>query len=326
MSGLVKNVPAWSDDVVCIVGMHRSGTSLIAQLLKQSGLYLGSEDSLLGGNVGNQDGHFENLGFIELHDAILKHFGGSWEFPPDLPYGWQNAASLDPLRSRARDLVRSLAAKPPWGWKDPRTSLMVPIWRSLIPNLRFVICLRSPLAVATSLQVRNKMPLTRGVYLWHRYLRASLADTEGCKRLLVFYDDYFKSPEREVTKLFDFCGLRPTGDVAALAATIRADLRHQPSDIAALLACDQIPSETKLLYLGLRGLELSGEDLLSQDANFDERLFKLLSLLDNAAQHQVHRRMPHPLEIISPASALLPVFADLRCRAGRRSSWRNCCS
>src|SRR5512132_1949060 len=105
----VANRMSVRDDVVCIVGMHRSGTSLIAQILKQSGLYLGSEDNLLGSNVGNPDGHFEHLGFIELNDAILKHLGGSWEFPPEFQPSWENAASLEPLRSRARGLLQTFS-------------------------------------------------------------------------------------------------------------------------------------------------------------------------------------------------------------------------
>jgi hypothetical protein len=287
MSGRADTVAAGGDDAVCIVGMHRSGTSLIAQLLKQSGLYLGSEDRLLGGNVGNRDGHFEHFGFIELNDALLAHLGGSWEFPPELPSGWEQAAALEPLRSRARDLLRSFAGKSPWGFKDPRTTLLLPFWRSLIPNLCFVVCVRSPLAVANSLKARNKMPLGRGAYLWDRYLRASLADTANSRRLVVFYDHFFNDPEREIAALLDFCRLPANGGAAALAATIRADLRHQHSDISELLACDQISHEIKLLYLGLRGLASSGEILPTDQSGADNAIADLLRLLDDSAQHQL---------------------------------------
>ena len=286
MSELANTVAGRGEDVICVVGMHRSGTSLIAQILKQSGLYLGPEDTLLGRNVGNQEGHFEHTGFIELNDALLKHLGGSWEFPPELPSGWENAASLEPLRSRARELLRSFAGKSPWGWKDPRTTLLLPFWRSLIPNLRLVVCVRSPLAVANSLHARDKIAPARGAYLWDRYVKASLVDTEGCRRLIVFYDRYFKNPETEVAVLLDFCALRPSASTAA-AATIRAELRHQPSDTAALLACDQIARETKLLYLGLRGLELSGDDLASANSDSYKTITEFLRLLENPAQQQI---------------------------------------
>ncbi|HET7005668.1 MAG TPA: sulfotransferase [Candidatus Binatia bacterium] len=274
------------DEAVCIVGMHRSGTSLITQLLHQSGLYLGSEDSLLGSNVGNQHGHFEHLGFIELNDAILKQLGGTWEFPPELKSGWENSTSLDPLRSRARDLLHSFSGKSPWGWKDPRTTLLLPFWRSLIPDLRFVISVRSPLAVAKSLHDRNKMPLTRGAYLWDRYTRASLADTESGRRQVVFYDRFFKYPEQEVSTLLKFCGL-PATDPAVVAATIRPELRHHQSDMAALLACDEIAIETKLLYLALRGIGLSGDDLAGRDSGADKTISELLRLLERMPQHQL---------------------------------------
>ena len=274
------------DAVVCIVGSHRSGTSLIAQLLKQSGVYLGSEDNLLGSNVGNQAGHYEHLGFIELNDAILKQLGGSWEFPPELQSGWERANSLEPLRCQARDLLQTFYGKSPWGWKDPRTTLLLPFWRSLIPNLRFIICIRSPLEVANSLRARNKMPLSRGGYLWERYLKASLADTDGCRRLVVFYDHFFKHPEREVAALLDFCNLRPSGPSAALAATVRGDLRHQRNHIAALLTCDEISIESKLLYLGLRGLGVSADDWPTHGSVSDKTLTELLRLLETP-QHQL---------------------------------------
>jgi len=287
MSELTHSISARAEEVVCIVGMHRSGTSLIAQILNQSGLYLGPEDSLLGGNIGNQDGHFEHLGFIELNDALLKHLGGRWEFPPEFPFGWENSDSLEPFRSRARELLQTFAGKSPWGWKDPRTSLLLPFWQSLIPRLRLVICVRNPLAVANSLEVRNQIPLTRGAYLWERYSRASLADTRSGRRLLVFYDQFFENPERQVAALLNFCGLPVSAGAKSLAATIRSDLRHQQHDIPALLECDQISSEAKLLYLGLRGLELSREDLQSRELTADKAIFQLLRLLNDPASHQL---------------------------------------
>jgi len=126
------------------------------------------------------------------------------------------------------------------------TTLLLPFWRSLIPNLRFVICVRSPLAVANSLQARNKVPMTWGVFLWERYLRASLAATASCRRLVVFCDYYFNKPEREIAALLDFCCLRPSGGGCPGHHPRRSS--HQQSDLSELLAFDQISNETKLLY------------------------------------------------------------------------------
>lgn len=85
----------------------------------------------------------------------------------------------------------------------------------------------------------------------------------------------------------DFCRLRANSGAEALAVTIRTDLSHQRSDTAELLACDQIPNETKLLYLGLRGLASSGEIAPSDLSGADNAISDLLRLLDDSAQHRL---------------------------------------
>jgi len=70
----------------------------------------------------------------------------------------------------------------------------------------------------------------------------------------------------------DFCRLRANGGAEALAVTIRTDLRHQRSDTAELLACDQISNETKLLYLRLQGLAAAGEISPSDESGTDNAI------------------------------------------------------
>lgn len=69
-------------NAICTIGMHRSATLMIPRLLHQCGLYLGTEDQLLGAHYGNPEGHFEPTGFLNIDDARLRHLDGSWEFPP----------------------------------------------------------------------------------------------------------------------------------------------------------------------------------------------------------------------------------------------------
>jgi hypothetical protein len=54
--------------VIC--GMHRSGTSLTASLFGGAGVNLG--DRLVGPNVGNSLGHFEDVSFLEFHMRVLR--------------------------------------------------------------------------------------------------------------------------------------------------------------------------------------------------------------------------------------------------------------
>ena len=59
----------------------------------------------------------------------------------------------------------------------------------LLPDLRFVLCVRNPLDVAASLQKRDGMTLDAAADLWLAYVAASFAHTAGTPRLVVWYDD-----------------------------------------------------------------------------------------------------------------------------------------
>src|SRR5687767_5556789 len=116
-------------DVICIIGMHRSGTSMIARLLSLCGLYLGPDEEMFGPNEGNPDGHFEHVGFLRIDEALLEHFGGSWERPPRFGSGWQNDPALTKFVSTAKALIGSFPVDSPWGWKEPRTTLLLEFWK-----------------------------------------------------------------------------------------------------------------------------------------------------------------------------------------------------
>lgn len=175
--------PAAHSPVLVIGGMHRSGTSLVASLCHGAGLYLGHR--LMGAAHGNAAGHFEDLDFVELHERILVANGlGSEGFTtdsrPEVPDGLADqAAALVAAR-------RGVAA--PWGWKDPRTVLLLDFWAEAIPEARFLLVFRPPWEVADSLFRRgdptffHNPPLALAV--WEHYnallLEFSVRHPERC--------------------------------------------------------------------------------------------------------------------------------------------------
>ena len=100
---------------VCIIGMHRSGTSMVARLLQQCDLYLGPEYQLLGPDSANPEGHFEHTGFLKIDDALLRYFGGSWDFriPVPPPSGRRRRLPLGPRPVEASDLGGARGPAPP---------------------------------------------------------------------------------------------------------------------------------------------------------------------------------------------------------------------
>lgn len=279
-----------SREVICIIGMHRSGTSMVARLLRDAGLYLGPDDLLLGANSGNPDGHFEHTGFLEINDALLRHLGGAWDTPPSLEPGWESDASLDDFRAKAKTLVATFPGDTSWGWKEPRTSVLLPFWKSIITNLRFVICVRNPLDVARSLATRNQLAVDHGAHLWNRYMRSAIQDTEGFPRCLVFYEDFFQGDTTGTRQLLKFCGLDSTESLMWLGDGIRSDLRHHQAVISELLEESSVLEYPKILYLGLRALSVCEPTAKApKGASSDgiSRFFKLLEAFCN--QDQVGR-------------------------------------
>jgi hypothetical protein len=67
---------------VVILGMHRSGTSMVAEALASGGLYVGETAELLSGQEDNPHGFWEREDVVALNDAILSDNEATWYCPP----------------------------------------------------------------------------------------------------------------------------------------------------------------------------------------------------------------------------------------------------
>ena len=129
-----------------ISGMHRSGTSLTASIVAAAGIHLG--DELMAAGSGNPRGHFEDLAFYQLHQRILAANGLSLE-----GFTCHETIVVPPAaRAEATELIgRRRANARPWGWKDPRTVLMLDFWAELLPEACWLFVVRPPENVVDSL-------------------------------------------------------------------------------------------------------------------------------------------------------------------------------
>lgn len=240
--------------VVCVLGMHRSGTSFITRALNILGVDLGPEDHAMKPRADNPQGFSEHQPITDLNDEILTMLGGSWHTPPSPAPGWARDPRFDDLKGRAaRLLEEDFGQSPVWGWKDPRTCLTLPFWQQLVPSMRYVICVRSPLDVALSLQARDGFGIEKGGALWVDYVSAALTQTSGEPRILVSYDDLIERQDVEVDRLAAFIG-RPssiTSSQPAVQSATDRTLRHHRTQIGAVISEPQLPFASKALYLSL---------------------------------------------------------------------------
>ncbi len=234
--------------VVCIAGMHRSATSMVAHLLNLNGIYLGNEADLVPASFDDTDGFWGNRQFVLLNDEILAGFGGAWDLAPNLPAGWEMHFQLVPVRIKAAQLIKQFEGHENWGWKDPRNSFTIPFWKQLIPDLKVVICLRNPLEVARSLGKRNLTSSALGLNLWLSFNKYLLASVAPENRIITHYDTYFGEPRSELRRILKFLHVPYSEETMNKAVrAISTPLRHNHVTLSELLD-ERPPKELLEVY------------------------------------------------------------------------------
>ncbi len=221
---------------VVVLGMHRSGTSMLAALLAEAGLHVGTADDFPPADAHNRKGYFELLDVWAIDEVLLRLLGATWDAPGDVDFARLRPRDRELLAARARQVVARLDREGPWVVKDPRLSLLLPFWRPLLTRPIAVLLHRDPHAVARSLAARDGMVLERGLALWERYNRAALAASAGMPRLVVAQRDLLADASATMARVV--AGLTRVGVAglavpapATLASTVAPELvHHRPGD------------------------------------------------------------------------------------------------
>lgn len=246
-----------SASMVCVLGMHRAGTSATTGVLSRLGIDLGPPEHLMIAREDNPVGFFEHQALSDLNDEILHRLGGSWHEPPVLSTGWQDDPGLLDLRERAARLLREeFGSASRWGWKDPRTCLTLPFWQPMLPDVRYVLCVRSPFDVARSLRARNGFSIRKGIALWMQHMTAAVRHLASAPVLLMVYNDLVEQTEVEVGRLEAFVGswAQGSGSREAAVRSITDRLRHYQSEPDDLFASEGVWHDASAFYAVLRAL------------------------------------------------------------------------
>lgn len=243
---------------VCVLGAGRSGTSLVAEVIASFGIDLGPQESMHGADDGNPRGYWEHRKINELNDAVLARLGGDVLNPPLSDPGWERAPEMAAARSGVQELVADTFRRGGrWAFKDPRTVLTLPLWRSAVGEFDFVICVRNPLEVRASAADVVTAELRSGC-LWAYFNCEALRQTAESRRTFVFYEDWFRDPARVSGDLARFL-CEPSDDLGCEASKraesiVDAGLhRNQATDID-LARTDDLAPEVRALHLLIRDL------------------------------------------------------------------------
>lgn len=168
---------------VIVIGMHRSGTSMVTHMLEGLGVFAGARKE------SNQEAIF----FLEADRWLMSQTGASWEYPAGIRYLLENGE----VRAMTADYVtRYLIESPriisflgwkkylhykslfnfstPWGWKCPLSTYTLPLWLDIFPDAKVIHIYRHGVDVANSLRQRtlrgSKRTPRQEVYYKARFL------------------------------------------------------------------------------------------------------------------------------------------------------------
>lgn len=214
-------------EILVLLGMHRSGTSLLAQMAR-AGLGYDFGDAVLPAAADNPEGFYEDQEAVRLDDLALERLASHWnDARPLLPDAFAGEGLRDVRSAAANWLGERLGRYPRFAVKDPRMTVLAPFWSPLLRNcgrpVRVLAAVRDPLAVARSLQRRDGFPLAHGLLLWTHYNLVGLGAWREFGPLFVDYDRLLDQPSEQGPRIESF--LEAAGHHET-ALPVRPELRH----------------------------------------------------------------------------------------------------
>lgn len=176
---------------ILLLGMHRSGTSVMTRVVNLLGVELGSH--FLPPAEDNPKGFWEHLGAYEIHERVLAALGRTWHDMSEMPEGWMEHPSVIQAVGEIEQLIREeFNGSPLWAVKDPRMCRLAPLWVKATKNLGIrtvaIIVVREPMEVAASLVVRDGWTRPHSYLMWTQHFLEAEASTRDLQRIIVSYE------------------------------------------------------------------------------------------------------------------------------------------
>jgi len=234
--------------MIIVTGMHRSGTSLAAQVLQAIGVNFGDPATMYAADDWNANGYLERVDVVDLNSRIItgheRTTGRVAQILSQLSYLRMPALEEvdEAADAMAKDLAIESALIGDLAVKDPRFCLTYGGWSRHTEVDGLVVALRHPAASVASLRKRNRLPARIGHKFWRWHMEAILPHIDA--DTLLVRQDLLTGPESqtEIDRIRSWCsarGLDATGD--ATGVVNQGLVHHQPDDAS-------VPPESLALW------------------------------------------------------------------------------
>jgi len=244
-----------------VIGMHRSGTRVLVEILDKLGVFMGAD----------RQADSESVVFMLINEGILHQCGAFWSEPMSAHFVLEQPEAVEQCAASAREALGSQLAKyvgasgwhledspevwPPFGWKDPRNTFTLPVWKRVFPKLKAIHVVRHGVDVAASLAGRHAAALraatgqavppaltvirdhalgilssrrgwtlAEALTMWEQYVEKARQESTalGERALEVCYEDLVTQPQQVIAAIARFCGVTPPARHEALLARLDA--------------------------------------------------------------------------------------------------------
>lgn len=252
---LIKDAGFVRRRAAVVLGMHRSGTSLLAALLCKAGA--DAPKQLMAGRADNPTGHWESWPLYLLDDELLSVLGLSWDSTLGISAELLGSTKAERFLPRYIDVLREeygrsdlLCAK------DPRLCRIFPILRRALEDENIapscVLIARHPLEVAASLRNRDGFHSSKSLMLWLRHVLEAELYTRDLPRVFVTYDQLmtdWRGVLGRIGERLDISWPRRQSDIEVAFEDIIADsLRHHRNSVKQLDARKDVVRWVKAIY------------------------------------------------------------------------------
>ncbi len=233
-------------ELIIIMGMHRSGTSALTRVLNLAGLGLLPQD-LLEPNQDNPLGFWEPKNIVKTNNQLLQQFDRHWADPKPMHEGWHEMF-LDPNNTAGmratlqKETAHTVGTNSRVVIKDPRFSRVLPAWLTVLQQFGAdavcMIACRNPLDVYGSLKARDRFEVSHALELWLCYMLEAESVSRGMRRVFVHYDELLTNWPKTLQSITDATQLSGE-DVSdhmkrQIDNFLRKDLRHHHAAISDL--------------------------------------------------------------------------------------------
>jgi hypothetical protein len=228
---------------VVVLGMFRSGTSCVSDCFTRLGYSFGSPDVFVGTGPSNPGGYFEIKELLFFNRQLLNFADMRYFRISEIPEDWESLPTASELTAELSSLlVKLFGGKGRWGWKEPQTSVLLPIYKKVLEakgcDPFYAICVRNPVDAANShlKHLGSKFTLEEAIGLWIHFTLSSLRETKGAKRIVFPYESFLQDPAKFLAAATDRLDA-PSPDpaqIAEAAQAVRPDWRHEeaPDDLS----------------------------------------------------------------------------------------------